>query len=236
MRIAICDDDCEFRQLITGFLQPYKMVYPEITENSFSNGEELVNAYKNNSRFDILFLDIMMKDVDGIEAAKKIRAMDKDVIIIFITGYTEFVPDTFRVGAFQFLLKPVDEVEFKRDFERAVEFFRINHFKYKIRWKDTTSAVEIKNISYIEAANRHLFVYTTDSKLECVGKIAEEEKKLTGYNIVKCHQSYMVNLSYVRQIDNSKVYLAGGKQIPVSRKLKETVKAAFNNYLTGCSV
>lgn len=236
MRIAICDDDPEFRQTISGFLKPYRSIYPELTESEFGSGEELVKAYSRRQSFDILFLDIKMKDVDGIQAAQKIRASDIDVIIIFVTSYTEFVPDTFRVGAFQFLLKPVSESDFKRDFERAADYFRISHFKYRIRWKETTVALEVKDIYYIEAANRHLLVFTAESKFECVGRIAEEEKKLTGYNIVKCHQSYMVNLSYVRQIDNSKVYLANGKQIPVSRKHKERIKDAFNSYLSGCSV
>lgn len=236
MRIAICDDSCEFRQQISDYVRPYQFIYPEIKQKEFSSGEELVGAYSAGQRFDILFLDIKMKDIDGIEAAKKIRSIDRDVLIIFVTGYVDYVPETFRVGAFQFLLKPVSKSEFKRDFERAVDFYKISHFKYLVRWKDTTSVIEIKDIYYIEAANRHLTVHTAKSSVECVGRIVQEEKKLVGYNIVKCHRSYMINLCHVKQIDNTKVLLTNGKQIPVSKAYKDTVKVSFNSYLLGCSV
>jgi len=236
MRIAICDDDEEFRATISNYIKPYKASRPEITQSEFVCGEDLVNAYSKGQKFDILFLDIRMRDVDGVEAAKKIRETDKNVIIIFITSFASFVSDTFRVGAFQFLTKPVKEEDFKKDFERALELYRINHFKYLVKWKDKTSVLEINEIYYIEASNRHLFINTESNRCECVGKISEEEKKLSSYNFVKCHQSYLVNIRYIKLIDLYKIHLSNGKEIPLSKHLRARVKGIFNNYILGSIV
>jgi DNA-binding LytR/AlgR family response regulator len=236
VKIAICDDDEEFRAIISNYIKPYKASKPEITESEFVCGEDLINAYSKGQQFDILFLDIRMKDVDGVEAAKKIREKDQNVIIIFITSYTSFVSDTFRVGAFQFLTKPVKEEDFKKDFERALELYRISHFKYLVKWKDKTSILEISEIYYIEASNRHLFVNTGSSRCECVGKISEEEKKLSSYNFVKCHQSYLVNVRYIKLIDLTKIHLSNGKEIPLSKHLRASVKGIFNSYILGSIV
>lgn len=236
MRIAICDDDNEFRGLISDYLQPYKEKYPEITESNFCCGEDLISAYAKGQQFDILFLDIQMKDFDGVETAKIIRETDSNAIIIFITSFVSFVSDTFRVGAFQFLMKPLKQAAFNIDFERAIERYKINHYKYSVKWKDVTSAFEISDIYFIEASNRHLVVYTQDEMFEYVGKISEEADKLKSYNILKCHQSYLVNFRHIKRIDNNKIYLSNRLQIPISRHLKVRIKAAFNDFILGCSV
>lgn len=236
MRVAVCDDEKVCRDRISGFLKPYQEKHPQIVIKEFCSGEELINAYAKGEPFDILFLDIQMEGIDGIDTAQKIRETDKNAIIIFITSYVAFVSQTFRAGAFQFLVKPVEQEEFNRDFERAMDSYRTSHYKYSLKGKEGTSSIEINEIYYIEIYRKHLFVFAENCKYECVGTIAEEEKKLKDYDFVLCHKSYLVNMRYIRLIGTDSIELTNGMEIPLSRSYKANVKLAFNDYILECSV
>ena len=236
MRIGVCDDDEVFRAEVSCYIKPYQDNNKQITVCEFASGEDLVSAYANNRQFDILFLDILMNDLSGVQTAEIIRKTDKNVIIIFITNYSGYVPETFRVGAFQFLMKPVRQGDFAKEFERATELHRINHYKYLVKQKDKTYILEISKINYIESSGRHILVVTENNELDCVGKISDEEKKLAGYNFVKCHQGYLVNAGYIKLIESNKVHLTTGKEIPLSRHFRTRVKTAFGNYILGCTI
>ncbi|MEI6578265.1 MAG: LytTR family DNA-binding domain-containing protein [Eubacteriales bacterium] len=236
MRIAVCDDEKVCRDRIVGLIKPYKEKDPEITVNEFCCGEDLVAAYANGEQFDILFLDIQMKDIDGVETAHIIRETDKNTIIFFITSHVNFVSDTFRVGTFQFLVKPVEEADFILDFERAIESYKINHYKHLFKQKEGNCIIEIKEIFFIEVYNKHLYVNAENQVYECTGTLAEEEKKFKKYNFVMCHKSYLVNLRYIKLVGIDNIQLTNGKQIPLSKNFKTDVKAALNKYILECSV
>ncbi len=236
MKIAVCDDEKVSRNRIIGFIKPYQEKDVEITICEFCCGEDLVAAYESGEYFDIIFLDIQMTNIDGVETAKKIRETDKNTIIFFITSYISFISDTLRVGTFQFLVKPVEKEEFNIDFERALEAFRISHYKYLFKQKEGTCIIEIKEIFFIEVYKKHLFVNTGKNIFECTGTLAEEEKKLKSYNFVLCHKSYLVNLRYIKFIGIDNIQLTNGKQIPLSKNFKADVKAALNDYILECSV
>lgn len=231
MRIAICDDVKFYRDKIKGYLEEYKKIYPEINIMEFNSGEGLIKAYDNEETFDFLFLDIHMKDIDGVETARKIREKDEHIIIFFITSYVNYVSDTFRVGAFQFLIKPIKKSDFKKDFDRAIELYRLNYSKYIVKYKGTTTNLEIRNIVYIEGYNRHLYIFDGVNKHECVGKLKDEEKKLSVYGFVRCHQGYLVNMNYIKSIDKTSIILKNEDSIPVSRRLRPYVMDSFNRYI-----
>ena len=156
MKIAICDDEISYRETILKYLSPYIEKDSSLEAKQFSNAEDLICAYKENERFDIIFLDIQMKSLDGIAAAKKIRKFDPDAILFFITSHVKFFSDAFRVNAFQFLAKPIKQDDFIKDFQRALEKYKMQHSAYIVKYKETTYTFETKNIIYIESLNRHL--------------------------------------------------------------------------------
>lgn len=236
MKIAVCDDEKVCRDRILTFLKPYQDANPQITASEFCSGEDLIRAYVNGESFDILFLDIQMQGIDGIETAQKIRETDKNAIVIFITSYVAFVSQTFRAGAFQFLVKPVEQAEFNSDFERAMDAYKISHHKHSLKRKEGLISIEINEIYYIEVYHKHLFVFVEDDKYECVGSLAEEEKKLSTFDFVMCHKSFLVNLRYIKSIGNDSIQLTNGKEIPLSKNYKADVKIAFNEYILECSV
>lgn len=234
MNIAVCDDDIKCIDKILQLLQPYKET-EELSINTYLSGEEFLAKIDEAVQQDIIFLDIEMLEITGIEVAYRLRKKDSKAIIIFITNDLSYVLDAFRLGAFQFLVKPIDEKIFYYDFERAIQTYKNTHKFYQIRWRNTNHIiVEYEDIYYIEGFNRHLYIYTGSEKgYECVGKLQEEEKKLKSYNFVRCHQGYLVNLSKIREINKSDIVLKNNTKIPVSRRYRLELLQAFNLFLAG---
>ncbi len=232
MNIAICDDSREYLEKIERLLKPYEKAN-SLKITSFTSGEELLASIKNKRAYDIIFLDIEMSQISGIEVARHIRETESNSIIIFITSHISYVSDTFRLSAFQFLLKPIDENEFRLDFERALQEYKSRHKQYIVRWRDVYCVLEYGEIFYIEAYNRHLFIHTETEGYECVGKLTEDCEKLKPYNFVRCHQGYLVNMNKIKRINKAFIKLKNDEEIPVSRGCRAGVMEAFNLYLAG---
>ena len=232
MNIAICDDSKEYLDRIEKLLKPYTEAN-SLQINRFTSGEEFLDSMDKGSTYDIIFLDIEMAQVSGIEAARKIRETENNAIIIFITSHIHYVSDTFRLAAFQFLLKPIDETAFRLDFERALQEYKSRHGQYIVRWRDVYCVLEYGEIFYIEAYNRHLFIHTETEGYECMGKLAEDYEKLRPYYFARCHQGYLVNLNKIKRISKVFIKLKNDVEIPVSRGYRARVMEAFNLYLAG---
>ncbi len=235
INIAVCDDLSASRIKIDTLLAPYKGP-DSLAVYDFSSGEELLAFPNYASTFSIVFLDVEMGDISGLDVARDIREKNKDVIIFFITSYINYVPDSFRLGAFQFLVKPINDDDFKKDFERALNTLRSMHTQYRIKWRDVNHVVEYKDIFYIEAYNRHLFIHEEENGYECIGKLQDECEKLKHYGFSRCHQGFLINLSKVRKIDKKSVVLNNGVTIPISRQYKQSLMQDFNLYLAGISL
>lgn len=238
IKIAICDDEKQECDTIEQYITSYKEAHPVLTFNIsvFSSGEELLSAYHNGKNFDFLFLDIQMKDIDGIQVAKEIRKTNKHAIIFFITGFTQYVSAAFSLQAFQFLLKPVKKDSFEREFRRALKKYFTEHKKYIIESDSRTVYLEIKDIVYIESSNHHIIVHTEQNEYIKRGKINSEELLLSPYGFVRIHHSYIVNLAYVFELTFKNVVLKNNIKIAVSKRKHTEVKSRFNNFMAGGSI
>ena len=156
MRIAVCDDDRTIREELFRLIQ--KQV-PEADIMEYQSGEELINARGN---FDIYFLDIEMGEVSGMDIARRIREQEENgrqrSIIIFVTGYREYMEAAFDVNAFHYLIKPIDTEKFSEVFRRAwkeAAVFYEQEKKYIIvKSSGTQQKILLKNIYYIESGNK----------------------------------------------------------------------------------
>lgn len=236
MKIAVCDDEKIFRDIITGYLQPYKANNPNMSETEFACGEDLVAAYERGERFDLILLDVEMKGLSGVEAAKQIRALDDTVMIVFITSHTKYVPEAFILSAFQFLVKPVGQEMFNTEFERAMRTYKKMKYRYSISYQGELSVLEVKGIFYVETYNRHMRAATSSGSFEYTGKITTEEKKLTELDFVRCHKGYLVNMHHIYRVDNDEFELTHKERIPISKHFRNNALAAYNKYVSGCCV
>ncbi len=232
MNIAICDDDRNCIDRIMQLLQPYQES-EKFDIAAYQTGESFLCRNIKEYDYDIVFLDIEMGEISGLDIAAQLRKNNSKAIIIFVTSHVSYVSDTFRLGAFQFLVKPIDESAFKYDFERALRTYRNNHRFYQIDWNHTKTIVEYGDIRYIEGYKRHLLIHTDKECYKCVGKISDEANRLRLYNFVRCHQGYLVNLGHIKEINKTEIILTDNYIVPVSRGYRSNVMEIFNLFLAG---
>ena len=225
MRIAICDDEKNIRELIGNKVTKQ---YPEAEIAFFSSGEELLLS---DWQIDILFLDIRMSGRNGMETAIELRQKNNDVIIIFVTAVEEYVFQAFDVGAFHYIVKPIDDTKFADVIHRAVNELnsqtqnrKESEEKYlMIHNGGVHTKIEIEDIVYAEVFNRKVVIHKTDETIEYYGKMSALEA-LAGDNFFRPHRAYLINFKYVEKYDANTIYLEKGSVLMAKQKYPEFVK------------
>lgn len=228
MIIGVCDDEKVFRNELVHLLKKNEegwnrtnLVYEYIS------GEQLLLDEK---KLDILFLDIHMSGMNGIEVAKQYGRKWGETLIVFASSDKNYLPRGYTARAFRFIVKPIDEIEFRQIMFDAQE--EINSFK-KIRIKEAGEIIiiSIKDIIYIEADNRNCIIRTKDSAYLQVAKISDYEKLLDSKSFYRTHKSYIVNLSYIDSFNTKFIQLQNQEKIKIGiRKYKDFDKA-FREFL-----
>lgn len=229
IKIAICDDEANVRSYLSSLIRAQDCPC-EIVEYA-SAGDCLAD----HREFDLFFLDIELapsgSGLDGMELARKIRerATGTQPVIIFVTGYERYVFDAFDVGAFQYLLKPVDEEKFAQVFARAVA--QIGTAKEKpgrvltLQSANTSKTVPLDSIYYIESSNHKVELHLKEGEFACYAKIGDLELELQD-QFFRIHKGYLVNLSYVAGYSKTEVTLTNGERLLLSKyKYQDFVKA-----------
>ncbi len=181
--------------------------------------------------------------MDGMELARNIRAVDigRQPIIVFVTGYEKYVYDAFDVGAFQYLVKPVDEQKFAEVFSRAVgqiaSEVEKRRKKLVIPYAGGSKAIPFHDIYYMESQNHNIVLYlksgnqTCTSRLEYYGKIGDLEKELAG-QFYRIHRGYLINLFHVESYDRTEVRMANGDKLLLSRYKYDGFVQAYMEYIS----
>ncbi|MDR1156875.1 MAG: LytTR family DNA-binding domain-containing protein [Oscillospiraceae bacterium] len=238
MRIAICDDDQRERDTVERLVLGYEKTYPEVPFHisAFDSGEALLAVYRDGTNFDMLFLDIQMKDIDGIQTAQEIRKTNQHAIIFFITGFTQYISAAFTLNAFQFIVKPVKKDMFDREFRRALKKHFMGHKKYIVESDARTIALEIKDIVYMESLDHYIAVHTERNEYIKRGQLNGEEKALVPYGFVRTHRKYLVNMAYIFEITQNDMVLKSGDHLQLSARKHSEVMNSFNHFLAGHSL
>ena len=236
IRIAICDDEANTRAYLSSLIEAQSCPC-EIVEYA-SAGDCLGDAQE----IDLLFLDIALAPYSGLpngmDLARKIRerAVGTQPVLIFVTGYERYVFDAFDVGAFQYLLKPVDEAKFVQVFTRAVE--QIGSVREKpgrvlmLRRASTSKAVPLDSICYVESSNHKVELHLKEGVFACYAKIGDLELELQD-QFFRIHKGYLVNLAYVEGYSKSELTLTNGEKLLISKyKYRDFVKA-YLRFLRG---
>ncbi len=225
MEIAIADDEKVIRDYICSLI---KKQYPEYNLSAYGTGEELLAAEKS---FDIIFLDIHMEGMNGIETAKKLREKSDDTIIIFITALKEYVFEAFDLYAFHYLLKPIDEKKLSEVLKKATE--AVKHSKSNrlfIKTKNIT--IDQSDIIYIESRGKkaNIHIVGKNKPIEIYASMDEFEKQLSE-SFYRCHRAYIVNMSYISQYDNESITVLNGERVYLTKKKYGEFVKAYMWYL-----
>lgn len=226
MRIAVCDDEVLFIDRIVKYIEKrYKDLDTVI--HSFLSGEEFLKHYeKGEAKYDAIFLDIEMKQLDGIKTAEKIRKIDDEVPIVFLTSHNEFAAAGYEVSAFRFLTKPVQEDKLIEAIE-SIKNQISNSKRILVHQKDTNILLKIKDIMYIEAHDKEINIHTSSNCYIERRNLNDVEEELKEEGFFRTHRGYLINLSYVREFDTKEVTLENNEKILISRlkykKFKESL-------------
>lgn len=231
LSIAVVDDEKVFSDRLCHFIEQYgRETGAETAVTCFHDGIDITEDFK--SKWDIIFLDIQMKHLDGLAAAKRIRACDSDVIIIFVTTMAQYAINGYEVDAFDYILKPLEYPQFVLRMKKAVkaaEKKKTHAYVYLKRYSDMVK-VSTDEILHIEV-NGHTLIYTTtDGTFERRAKISDAEAELSGLPFSRCSLSYLVNLKRIDRVSKDSVFISGN-ELPISRNRKKEFLQAFTDYL-----
>ena len=211
MEIAVVDDEKMIREHICDLIEEQQ---PGNHIEACVTGEALLASGK---RFDIVFLDIQMEGMNGIEAAKKLREQQEDTVLVFITGRKDHVLDAFDLYAFQYLLKPIDEDKFAEVLERAVREGRRKKERRVLFIKSRNLTLDQSEILYIESRAKKVEIHTVRQTVEIYAAMDELEGQL-GEEFYRCHRAYIVNMDCITEYDNESITLTNGDRVHLTKK------------------
>ena len=226
--IAIVDDEKVIREQIKKWIEK-KQTDCEI--DAYGTGEDLLKAGRG---YDIVFLDIQLDGMNGIDTAKELRQKAEETVLIFITGVKEYVFDAFDVAAFHYLIKPIEEKKFSSVYDRAVleagkrKQHSMGQLFVKTRSRNIT--LEQSDILYIESRAKKVEIHAKPGIIVVYAGIGELEKQLIG-NFYRCHRGYLVNMAFVSEYSSDSITLNNGEIIILAKeKYGEFVKT-YMRYL-----
>ena len=234
IKLAFCDDDLSVLNDLRVLLDQYRVDRNrEIEYTAYQSPLELLAQIEKGTRYDILFLDVLMPGQTGIDAAAEIRRYDTNVKIIFLTSSAEFAVESYTVGAYFYQLKPIWPESFFRLMDSAVAACEKEQGDSLIlRCKTGITRVELRQLEYCEVVHRTLYFHLTDGQvLESVGSLDELSKQLepSGF-FLRPHRSYLVNLDHIQTMTSQAITVSCGARIPLPRGKYHEIKDTYLKY------
>ncbi len=232
LHVAVVEDDAETSELIQNMITQYaKENQKSIKVTGFSDGSQIVENYK--SEYDIILLDIEMPRLNGMDAAKRIRETDREVVLVFITNMSQYAIRGYEVDALDFILKPINYFTFSVRFTRALERVRSRDEKQIfLNLPERMKRITSRQIYYIEIQNRMLHYHTEEGVFVVRGTLKHVQEELGQYYFVKCNHWYLVNLRHVSEIRKNIVVVAG-EELEISRRNRAAFLTAVTDFMGG---
>lgn len=231
MKISICDDSLEMLNMLKEWMEEFMEGF-EYEIQLYDNGIDLIYEIEHTDGVapQIIFMDIKLKNDNGIDVAKVIKKYNEEAVIIFISGYSEYFEESFEAEPTYFLVKPLKKESFTKAMEKAFEKMNCQDRRYLILRKKEVIRIPLDHILYIESEGRKIHINCQKETLTYYEKLDCLEDQLKG-EFVRCHKSYLVNMKWVRRVDSKLIFLTNGTEIPVSRnKLMETKDKVFEYF------
>ncbi len=230
MKVAIVEDEEQSQELLKGYLAKYGKIHNLIFNVVvFKNGLDLVSEY--SADYDLIFMDIVMSFMDGIETAKVLRKLDKNVSLVFVTNMAKFAIKGYEVDAAGFLVKPFTYTEFALKMDKIIaRMTKRESDAFCIKLDIGLAKVYISDIIYVRVEGRNVSLHTFNGDMVMRKPMKDVEKLLENHKFVRCDNSYLVNLAFVTSIGKTSAIVAG-EEVPVSRAKRKKFMDALTLYL-----
>jgi len=238
MKVAIIEDEPVHAELLAGYLKNWgrkRQVLVEIIH--YASAENFLFEWETERDFTILFVDIQMEKMNGMDMAKLVRKRDGEISIIFTTGVPDYIEEGYEVEAIHYLMKPINEKKIAQCMDKVMSRSSNMHY-ILVNSKDEVYKVAAEQINYIEARGHGCVIETVcreDGKirtelLEVKEGISNLESQVGPYGLVKCHRSYLCGIRNIHHIGRAEIVFDNGSSIPVSRRHQKEVNQAFIRY------
>lgn len=230
LMIAVCDDEIQeclhLAKQIQALLE--QLDIPHIIKQ-YNSGRQLLQA---SEEFDIIFLDIIMREMDGMQTAELFRKRFSDKLLIFVSSSRQYVFDAFAVEAFEYLIKPVDERKLRQTFLRCIAKLDRQPEDYILISKDRqTRKLFLDDIRYFEIRGRLIEAHGKTASFSWYEQIGALENMLAGKDFFRCHKSYLIHLKYVEIYDRKEATLDSGEKILIAKRRYESFCTAILEYM-----
>lgn len=227
-RIAVCDDEKFAREEVEKLIREWNS---EAEIRMFSCGENLLEDYRS---YDAVFLDIDMQGINGIDVGKAIRRVDRDVKIVYLTAYRDYVAGAFGVHAFQYLLKPVNKKEMINVLEEIFWYTKKQDEKIILDFHtvDGIVCLPVESIYFFEYENRRIRIVAQEEEYYMVERIGNVAKRMKDFGFSMPHQSFAINMLHVKNVKGQHIYLDNGMEIPLSQKKQKIWKQELTAWLS----
>lgn len=232
MKIAVVDDNPKDGGRIKQYIERYALEQDQKFQVFlYASGLDFLDDMGRN--FDVVFMDIEMPHLDGIETARKMRERDDTTILIFITNLAQYAIHGYEVNAIEFMVKPVGYYNFSDKMTKALRFVKRNEEKVMLfKNSDTVAKIPVSQILYLEKEKNYIIFHTERGEFRERGSMAEMEEKLAGAGFSKCIAGCLVNLRHVLKMEKDLVWV-GNTSLPVSRAQRKEFAKEFVDFLGG---
>lgn len=233
MRITILEDEKQVSDKILLFLEKYgneNNIYLDV--NVFADGYSLLRNYKGDA--DVLFLDIQLPDITGMEVAKRIRKIDQDVVIVFVTNLHQYAIDGYEVGAFDFILKPLNYMGFSLKLDRICKELshKSKEEKIMLSTREGLKKLNVADIYYVEVVDHDAVFHLAGEEVRIRRPLSNIAAELAPFYFVLCNSCYLVNLRRIKEVKNNTVFV-GDAQLPISKSKRKSFFEEMAKYIGG---
>lgn len=232
MRIAIVDDVREDARQLQNFLCRYQdETGTECSAALYSSAVEFLSGHQ--PVFDLVIMDIDMPELNGIDAAQRLREAGDNVILMFVTNMPQYALKGYEVDAVDYVLKPVAYEDFALKLRKAGRYIRLNQSaRLALQTADGVMLVASADVLYVESARHYLIYHTTEGNHRVRGTLGDAEAELPSLTFARCNNSFLVNLRHVKGIEKQDV-LVGDERLKISRGMRMGFLERFSQYLGG---
>ena len=232
IHIAVVEDEKLFAEQILNFIRKYeKENNRQIKVTAYSDGEDIVEDYKGE--YDIILMDIQMRFMDGMTAAEKIRSLDDEVIIMFITNMIQYAVRGYEVDAMDYVVKPVEYFSFSQKLDKAIARIRKKKEIYiTVPTENGVKKLDISRVFYIESQGHNAIFRMDCGEITARASLKELEVSMKEYGFFRCAKGFLVNMKLVDGMAGSDCMINGNK-IPVSRTKKKEFMDCLIRYMNG---
>ena len=230
MKIVICEDEKIFSNQLAGYIKEWEKERGIPTEVfPYINAEKFWQYWLDSEDYDLIFLDIQMGNMDGMELARRIRSTNADIPIVFVTSYKEYAIEAYNVSAMWYLLKPITKEKCFACLDRANQTDRLRKY-YVFSDVEKTERLLHADILYVGMYSHTATMVTAAKKYTFRKTISQILEELDDKLFVRCHKSYIVNIRHVVSVSKSEAEMSNGHTVPLSKDMRREVNDMFVRY------